>query len=205
MITTDDIQGLIALAIVNNKPGLIQAMNITGNPVASTISDDDLYDKVWAVFSKNGIDGLQRVFSRVTVNKSKVTPNQSEKLTAKFQQPSSTAKFKDWFNNTVTFFGDLIGGNSISTGTPITQQSTSSSALSPTLLGLIIVLAIILIVIFKKYIAVVVGIIVIALAVILYGIFAKSVTTTTSGGGTTTTTHGGIGSAIIQGLAQLFG
>lgn len=205
MITTSDIQGLISLAIVNNKQGLIQAMNNTGNTVLLSISDEDLYDKVWAVFSKNGIDGLQRVLSRVRVDHAKVTPDQAQKLTLKFQEPSNTTKFKDWFNNTITFFGDLIGGSSVSISTPTTQEQTASSAISPTLLGLITVLGIILIVIFRKYIAVVVAIIVIVLALVLYGIFAKSIKTITTGGGTTTQSHGGIGSAIIQGLASLFG
>lgn len=205
MITALDLQGLIALAIINNKPAFIQAMNQYGYPVPSTISDAALMEQAMNVWSLRGALAIANILSPVPVNKSKVTQSQADALTARFMDPSSGAKFKDWFNNTVGFFGDLIGGSAISNTVPITQQTTSTPALSPAILALTVVAGIITIAIFRKFTAVVVGIIVIVMGVVLYGIFVKNTSTTASGGGTTTTTHGGIGAALVQGLAHLFG
>lgn len=193
MITTNDIQGLIAFVITNNKPGLIQAMNNTGNFVALNISDNDLYNKVWDVFSKSGITGLQDVLSRVRIDHSKITQEQARVILTKFKDIDPNAKFGDFIGQVGDFFGGLLGGHSVTA--PIIQQMTSISSISPGMIGLIVVIGIILMILFRKFIGVVVGIVVIVFAVILYGIFAKNITTTSTGGGSTSS--GGIGAAIL--------
>lgn len=195
MITLQDIRGLIAVAIRNNKQAFINAMNANGFYVPQSISEDDLYSAGLKVLLKNGVNAAIAVLSRVPVNKSQVTAQEKTLLTAKFA-PTNQRTFGDWFNNTVTFFGDLIGGSSVSTTAPVVQNQTSVSALSPLILGATVVAGLVMIAIFRKFAVVVVGIIVIVMAVVLYGIFAKTTSTTVSGGGTTTTGHGGIGDTI---------
>lgn len=200
MINTNDIQGIIALAILNNKQGAIQAMNSTGNQVASNISDADLAVKLWNVFSDQGIQGLKNVLSKVAIDRTKITQQEAKALTVQFKGVDPNAKFGDWISGVGTFFGDLLGGSSVTTGT--VQSMSSESALSPTMIALIVVVGLILMVLFRKFIALVVGIIVIVLAVVLYGIFAKKITTTTTGGGTTS--HGGVGQVVLGWLTGLF-
>lgn len=201
MITTNDIQALIAFAIENNKPGVIQAMNSTGNPVPSGISDAKLAEDVWDVFSDKGVEGLQRVLSKVPVDRTKVTEEEAKAFVTKFKSIPRDAKFGDWVKGVGDYFGDLLGGSTVTGGT--VQQMFSESALSPALIGLIVVAGLILIVLFRKFIALVVAIVVIVLAVVLYGIFAKKITTTLTGGGSTS--HGGIGQVVLSWLAGFGG
>lgn len=196
MITTNDISALIAFAIQNNKPGVIQAMNATGNSVPSVISDAKLAEDLWNVFSNKGVSGLQQVLDRVTVDSTKITPTEAQGFVTRFKNVNPTAKL-DWLKGIGTYFGDLLGGSSVNTGT--VTQMFSESAISPTIIALIVVVGLILMVLFRKFIGVVVGIIVVILAVVLYGIFAKKITTITTGGGSTS--HGGVGQVVLSWLA----
>lgn len=76
VITIQDVQGIIALAVANNKQALINAMNITGNNVAQTISDDDLFTIVNNVFTDQGLQGLKIVMRQVPPDLSKYTQAQ---------------------------------------------------------------------------------------------------------------------------------
>lgn len=194
-ITITDIQGLIGIAIVNNKSMVIQAMNTNGYSVPLNISDDDLFDKVWGVFTKDGISALTKVLSKVPVNHATLTQDQARALIKRFQDPQlANAKLGDIVGQVKNFFGDLIGGNTIATGSSSNQ--ISKAALSPGILAIIVIIGVILMIIFRKSIALVVAIVALILGVVLYGIFAKTVTTTTTGG--SSTTHGGVGSAILS-------
>lgn len=197
ILTTDDIRGYIAIAIRNNKSGVISAMNSTGNNVPSGISNAELVARLWDVFAAQGITGLQNVLSRVPIDKVKITTEEAEELVTRFRgTPPANTKLVDVLKGVGDYFGDLLGGSSVSGGT-VTNVS-AQSALSPTTITLIVIIGLILMVLFRKFIALVVGIIVIILAVVLYGIFAKNIQTTITGGGTTT--HGGIGSVVLSWL-----
>lgn len=200
MITTNDIAALISFAILNNKQGVIQAMNSTGNTVPAGISDAKLAEEVWNVFDNKGVQALQQVLSKVPVDRTKVTEEEAKAFVTKFKGVDPAAKFGDWITGVGNYFGDLLGGSSVSTGT--VTQMFSESAISPALIGLITVIGLILIILFRKFIAVVVGVIVIVLAVVLYGIFAKKITTTSTGGGTTS--HGGVGQVVLGWLSGIF-
>lgn len=193
ILTTDDISGYIALAVQNNKSGVIRAMNSTGNIVPSNISNADLVVKVWDVFSEQGIEGLQKVLSQVPVNSKKITEEEAQALVTRFRGDIPQAKFTDVLQGIGNYFGDLLGGSSVSGGSVSSMSSTA--ALSSNTIIFIVIIGLIMMVLFRKFIAMVVGIIVIVLALVLYGIFAKNITTTTTGGGTTT--HGGIGQVIL--------
>lgn len=197
MITTNDIQALIAFAIENNKAGVIQAMNSTGSSISSTISDAKLAEDVWNVFSEEGVSSLQKVLSKVPIDHTKVTEQEAKAFSTKFKNVDPNAKFGDFVKGIGDYFGDLLGGSTVIGGT--VQQMFSESAISPALVGLIVVVGLILIVLFRKFIGLVVAIVVIILAVILYGIFAKKITTTLTGGGSVS--HGGIGQVVLGWLS----
>lgn len=200
MITTNDIQALIAFVIENNKPGVIQAMNSTGNPVGMGISDAKLAESLWNVFSKQGVSGLQKVLSKVPVDHTKVSEVEAKAFVSKFRNIDPNTKFADWIKGVGNYFGDLLGGSTVTGGT--VQQMFSESAISPSMIVLIVVIGLTLMVLFRKSVALVVGIIVVVLSVVLYGVFAKKITTTMTGGGTTT--HGGVGSVILGWLTGKF-
>lgn len=194
MITTQDIQFIISLAILNNKPAFINAMRTNGYTVPAGITDDALNDLAQQVLAQKGADGIAAVLNRVPPNKAQISDDIKAKITAKFGPADATQRgFGDWFNDTVNFFGDLIGGTSTSSGSSTSTQSTS--ALSPAMLSIITVVAVVLMIIFRKSIALVIAMIVVVFAVVMYGIFAKNVTSTTTGG--TTQSHGGIGSILL--------
>lgn len=191
-VTTNDIQGYIAIAVRNNKSGVINAMNSTGHLVAAGIASADLLVKVWDVFKQEGIDGLQNVLSKVPVNPEKLSQDEAQAAVVRFRGVDPNAKFGDWIKGVGNYFGDLLGGSSVTGGT--VSNMNSQPALSGTAIGLIVVIGLVLMILFRKSIALVVGIIVVILAVVLYGIFARTVTTTLTGGNTVT--HGGIGSTV---------
>lgn len=197
MITTNDIQALIAFAILNNKQGVMQSMNAAGNAVGAGISDAKLAEEVWNVFAEKGVTRLQQVLSKVPIDRTRITQQEAKAFVVKFKNADPNAKFGDWLQGVGNYFGDLLGGSSVSGGT--VTQMFSESAISPALIGLIVVIGLILMVLFRKFIAVVVGIIVIVLGVVLYGIFAKKITTTSTGGGTTS--HGGVGQVVLGWLS----
>lgn len=201
-MTTNDIQGIIALAIQNNKAGVIRAMNTTGNPVSTIITDAVLAEKLWNVFAAKGLPGLKDVLSRVEVDPSGITDAEAEALSVKFQTaPFARGGVGDWLKGVGSYFGDLLGGSTVSGGN--VTSMTSESVLSPTMITLIVVIGLILVVLLRKFVAVVVAIIVIVLALVLYGIFAKKIVTTQTGGGTTS--HGGIGQVILTWLTGFGG
>lgn len=191
-VTTNDIQAYIAIAIRNNKAGVRNAMNSTGHLVPAGIASSDLLVKVWDVFKQEGIDGLQNVLSKVPVNPEKLSQDEAQAAVVRFRGVDPNAKFGDWIKGVGNYFGDLLGGSSVTGGT--VSNMSSQAALSGTAIGLIVVIGLVLMILFRKSIALVVGIIVVILAVVLYGIFARTVTTTITGGGTVT--HGGIGDTL---------
>lgn len=159
MITTQDLQGIIALAVQNNKPGVIQAMNATGNSVASTISDDDLLQSVWNVFNANGLNALKNVLSKVTLNKAMLSADQQNALITKFGLTKNTAakcSFTsplDCLTGPVNYVGDLLGGHSSTTVAPTVTNLTPSLTSSQIMwiAGISIVSIVILLFAFKKY------------------------------------------------------
>lgn len=193
-MTTNDILGLISLAVQNNKKGVIEAMNTTGNFISPSISSADLIEKLWNIFSEKGLASLKQVLDKVAFT-DKITEDQAKAVLVKFRgiSPNARGGFIDTLKGIGGYLGDLLGGSSVSGGT--VTNVTSTAAIPPAMLGLIVVAGLILMVLFRKFIALVVGIIVVVLAVVLYGIFARNLTTTSTGGGTTT--HGGIGAVIL--------
>lgn len=200
-MTTDDLAGYIALAVQNNKKGVIEGMNTTGNFISPSISSADLVEKLWNIFSQKGLAALKQVLDKVPVVTDKITEDQAKAVAIKIRgiDPNTRGKFWDWVKDAGNSFGGFIGGTSVSPGTVTNVSSTS--VISPFMLGLIVVAGLILMVLFRKFVAVVVGIIVIVLAVVLYGIFAKNIQTTQTGGGTTT--QGGVGAMIATFFSNL--
>lgn len=130
-ITTNDVQALIAFAIRNNKSGLINAMNATGNPVLSNISDDNLFTVVNNVFISKGIEGLKSILLRVPLDKNKLTEDQARNLLLKFNINTSinpNARM-GWLSNIGQSIGDFLSGHST------VQQPSSSSVSSPIISG----------------------------------------------------------------------
>lgn len=201
MITVEDIRGLLSLAILNNKAGFIAAMRANGYAVPAGISDDALNDLAWDVLATKGADGAAAILNRVRPNKAVMADDIKQGLTAKFGPAGADQRgFGDWFNNTVNFFGDLLGGHSTGTGPSNVTQSTS--ALSPAIMGITALVGLVLGIIFRKSVVVVFLIIVVVLGVVLYGIFAKTTTSTTTGG--TTQESGGIGNVVLGFITGLF-
>lgn len=193
IVTTDDIQAAIAIIVRNNKPGVIAAMASTGHPVRTNIQNADLVVAVWNVFKAEGITGLQNVLSKVPVDPTRLTQEEARALSITFQGADPNAKFGDWIKGVGTYFGDLLGGSSVSGGN--VSSMMSESALSPAMIGFVVVIGVILMALFRKTIILVIAILVVMLAVFMYGIFAKKITSITQGGNTVT--HGGLGSVIL--------
>lgn len=84
ILTIQDVQGFIALAIANNKQALINAMNATGNNVAQSISNDDLFTAVNNVFINKGVQTLKIILDKVPIDKSKFTQAQLDDLVKKY-------------------------------------------------------------------------------------------------------------------------
>lgn len=130
MITNQDLHGLIALAVQNNKAGLIQAMNVTGNAVAANISDDNLLQQTWDVFTAGGLSALKNVLNKVVLNKALLSADQQNTLISKFglqKNPASKCSFKtplDCVTGAVNYVGDVIGGHSTTTtSAPVTNST----------------------------------------------------------------------------------
>jgi hypothetical protein len=138
-ITTDHIKALIAASIVNNKQGVINAMNQTGNTVSESISDSDLIDSAYSVFTQKGLEGLKNILSKVQIDKTKDTSYFI--ALDKIFGGSSQMKcgLKDLMG-CLQSAGDIIGGSTTSTTGGAIQNTTTQSLLSPSvIIGLSIV------------------------------------------------------------------
>lgn len=203
-ITTNDLSGLIALAIRDNKQAFIQAMNNTGNSVIPNISDDDLLLAGQNVFNEKGLAGLTNVLVQVPFDKSKLTTEQQNIIIQKFGLSVNASAKCDWkhplecLTGTVNYLGNLIGGGSTTTQPPIVITETSALpawVVPTTAIAGMSVIAILFIKNVKNALAISIVIGTMVIAVILYGAFAKNKQQT--GGGGITQTSGGIGSAIL--------
>lgn len=201
MITTNDLNALIAFSIQNNKPGTIKAMNSAGYPVLSNISDASLFNAVQKVYTDQGLSALKQVLNMVPTDKSKLTQEQAKNLliTYKNLQVDPNAKFGDFLQSLGSGIGDFLSGHttvSTSGGSTIITPTLSSGTLLFTAIA-----GVILIAIFRKFTAVIVAIVIIVAAVVLYGIFSKNITST----GPTATTQSNAGAlgwlkGILSGL-----
>lgn len=200
IITTDELLGYIALAVQNNRKGVIEAMNTTGNFISPSIRSADLVEKLWNIFSQKGFVSLKQVLDKVHVT-NKLTDEQAHTIAIRVRgiNPATRGKFWDWIKDATNTFGGLIGGSSVTPGT--VTNVTSTAVLSPAMLGFVVVIGVILMGLFRKYVIVVIGIVIIVLAVVFYGIFARVLSTTQTGGGTTT--QGGVGKMIAQFFSSL--
>lgn len=194
-INIADVQAIIALAINNNKEGVINAMNLNKYYVSVDISDNDLFNRLALIADKNGINELKNILSNVPFDKSKLTEDELNNLDIKFGSIQKNANNKVSGVNLKNVFdtiGDFFSGNTIISTNPNIQ--TQETLLSPMMIISVAVIAIIAIIIivkigFKgaKIISMVIGLIVLSVA--LYGIFAKKITI--SGGGASSTIHNG--------------
>lgn len=214
MITTNDIQALIAFSILNNKADTINVMNAYGYQVPSAISDEDLFFKVWGVYQTKGLNELKRILSQVPINKSNVTQEEAKALAVKFQNANPNAKFSDWINNLVGNVGDFLGGHTDVVQSPTIVTQESKSVLPTWVVPVTAVLGISAIVYLfgkgiKNAFAISIMIVLILIVVIVYGIFAKETTLSQTGGGGTQTIHGGVGASFLNwvtgGISGLFG
>lgn len=127
MIDTNDIQALVNLAIINNKQGVINAMNSSGYAIAQNISSDELGNRVWNVFVTKGISELQRVLNKVQINKNTLSAAEQRALAVKFKNADPNAKF---LQDVGTWFGDLLGGKQEIVQNPTTVTNVSAPAIS---------------------------------------------------------------------------
>lgn len=194
-MTTNDIQGIITIAIKNNKLGVIRAMNSTGHKTSTHISDADLVEKVWNVFSAEGAPGLKKVLDLVPPIPNKISEQEAKALVVGFRgvRPDARGGFEDWLKGIGQYFGDLIGGSAVQGGT--VTSMTSESVLPPWAMFATVIGGVLGIIIFRKITILVVALVLIVVAVLLYGTLAKNIVTTQTGG--TTVQHGGIGQVIL--------
>ena len=152
MITTDDIKALMSLAILNNKNGVISAMNSSGHSVPVTISDDNLFLELQKVFYSEGLAGLKNILSKVRIDTSKNT-ELIEVSYRRLNEIPPTAKGKLW-QDVKNFFGDLFGGSSTITQPPVINTQNITPAISSKVIVIMAVFGIIaiitLIIIFRK-------------------------------------------------------
>lgn len=196
-INIADVQALIAFSILNNKRGVINAMNSSGYLVPENISDSDLFDSVAKIGDEEGIKKLQSILYKVTIDKSKITEEQARNLSIKFGNVPANAQAKsNWFQNLATQVGDFFSGTTVVNQNPNVTTQNSEPVLSPLIIVITAIIGIVSIVLLNRgegkkntAISFVIGIIV--LGVVLYGVFAKNQTITSSGGGGSQTVHNG--------------
>lgn len=196
MITTTDIQALIGLAVINNKQGLIDAMNKAGYAVTKPISDERLFQQTSDVYTQKGLGAITKILSDVKVDKDKLSYRQKAALAYKFKGITPESK-SGWFENTLQTIGDFFGGSSTITQGPVVSTQQSKTALPPWMIITTAVLAIIgIIIVFAKGVkgagTISIAIAIVAIGVILYGALGKNIVVTQTGSGTTQETHGSI-------------
>lgn len=202
-MTSKEVEEAIAFGIISNKSAFINAMTANGIMVAPGISNDDLYALAISAWAQKGFGVIKNILNAVPRDRNFLTTAQEQNVIKKFGltiNPNQKCDFKhplDCITGATGFIGDLLGGHGGSETIAPTQTQTSSSSLSPVMLGLIIVIASILAIVFRKVTVLVVFMIVVVLGAVLYGIFAKQINTIITGGTTETQTHGGIGAALL--------
>lgn len=154
MITTNDIQALIALAIQNNKNALIQSMNQSGYPVSYGISDEDLFISVLNVFTSKGLVGLKSVLD-IPWDTSTITQEEAKNLAIRFQglDPSvNTNSRSSWLSDLGKNIGDLLSGHTTVTVDPtiITKKPSLSATQIIIIAAVAIAAIVILAIVFKK-------------------------------------------------------
>jgi len=158
-LTTQDVQAVIAFAILNNKPGLIHAMNSLGTIVPANVSDADLFTAVNNIFATRGITGLESLLNGVPLDKSKITEEEAKNLVIKYKGtdgniPTNSNLFltPGWLNRLGEGIGDFLSGHSVVVQNP--TVIVSKSPISTTTIIIIAAVAVIAIVVltiaFKK-------------------------------------------------------
>lgn len=192
-----DIQALIELYILNNKSGLINAMNSSGYPVAQNISDADLFYAVGKVGDDKGLKALQDILVQVPFDTSKLTAQEAKNLAIKYGNVDPNAKLSDYFKDLGTKIGDFFSGHTVVNQNPNVITQNSEPVLSPLAILSVAIIGIVSIIFInrgesskgKTTITWVIGIIILAVAG--YGILAKKQTIVQSGGGGSSDVHNG--------------
>lgn len=193
MINIADIQALIAFAVKNNKQGLIQAMNSSGYPVSSTISDAYLFNEVAKVGDKSK-KKLKNILAKVPVDKSKLTEQQARNLAIKYKEFNPNAKW-NW-NNIGQSIGDFLSGTTVINSNPNITTQTKTPVLPAwvvptTAITGMAVIAFLFARNVKNALGASIAIGIVTIGVILYGTFAKKESIASSGGGGIQTVHNG--------------
>lgn len=158
-LTIQDVQAVIAFAIVNNKPGLIRAINSIGTTISDNISDTDLFNAVNNVFATKGITGLESLLNGVPLDKSKLTEEEAKNLLLKYKGadvniPTNPNLFygSGWLNRLGQGIGDFLSGHTVVNQNPTVV--VSKSPISTTTIIIIasvgIIAIVILAVVFRK-------------------------------------------------------
>lgn len=197
MINIADVQALIAFAILNNKSGLINAMNAYGHPVSNDISDAELYNAVSKAWQEDGISELKNILSRVPLDKSKITEEQAKNLAIKYNGVDPNAKkIGDFLNSLGQGIGDFLSGTTVVNQNPNLSTQSSEPVLPAWVVPTTAIISMAVIAFLfarnvKNALGASIAIGIVAISVIIYGTFAKKTTTNVSGGGGTSTTHNG--------------
>lgn len=151
-MTTDDIKALFSLAILNNRDGVVAAMNSTGHSVPVTISDDALFLELQKILTAEGINGMKNVLSKVMIDKTKNT-ELFVPVYKRLNDIPANAKGK-WLQDVGNFFGSMLGGSSTITQPPVVNtQNTTPAISSKVIIGMAvlgIVTIVTLLIIFRK-------------------------------------------------------
>lgn len=133
MATSSDIKGFFAVAINQNRQMLIDNLNNLGYSIPNNISNQNLVDTMFTIYSQKGADEIGRILTGIPIDTSK---NSIEELSAIRETLTGKASAQ----GTRNFFDDLQklwAGTSSTTGA--NTSTTKEPAVSPFMAGLVVI------------------------------------------------------------------
>lgn len=132
-MTTAQIKGLFAFAIIQNRAQIINNLNQNGYRTSMSISDQELVDKLYTIYIQNGFAEIDKIFSGIVIPSS----GRGEAVTLRnsFLPPGTDTSNQKTFLETLQELWagakDVIGG---------TKTTTSGPAISPAVAGITLVI-----------------------------------------------------------------
>lgn len=138
MVNTTELKGFLAFMVKNNKQGVINALTSLGYNPPTT--DADLVNFLIDIYSTKGTNGLNQVFSKVTIDKTKTT---NEELLAIYELTSGTKIDPNTSKFSLSDFAALWSGSTVTTGQ--TSSVSSKPAVSPSVAAAVLIVVVVVV------------------------------------------------------------
>lgn len=142
--TSNNVKGFLSFSVINGRDTIISNLNKLGYPTSFNITNKELVEKMYSIYSDKGSDEISKIIEGITIDKSKYTQQDLREIKSTLtgesvQQISTNKTFLETLQEIWAGTSSTTGDSSSTTTKPIINPI---AAVVITVIGIVVVLII---------------------------------------------------------------